>query len=74
MLRSDDAEAVVRERLRVYAEATRPLVDYYSSRSTFRAIDGHQGQAAVAVALRAAVDDVLVAVSAATPVSEETAG
>ena len=73
VLRSDDAEAVVRERLRVYAEATRPLVDYYSSRSTFRAIDGHQSQPAVAAALTAGVDDVLAAVSAASPVSEEAA-
>ena len=74
VLRSDDTEAVVRERLRVYAEATRPLVDYYSSRPTFRAIDGHQSQAAVAAALTAAVDEVLVAVAASTPVPEGAAG
>ena len=59
VLRSDDTEAVVRERLRVYAEATRPLVDYYSFRPTFRTIEGHQSQPAVAAALAAAVDDVL---------------
>ena len=74
VLRSDDTEVVVRERLRVYAEATRPLVDYYSSRPTFRAIDGHQSQAAVAAALTAAVDEVLVAVAASTPVPEGAAG
>ena len=68
VLRSDDAEAVVRERLRVYAEATRPLVDYYSSRPTFRAIDGHQSPIAVTAALTAAVDDVLGVVSARGPV------
>ena len=73
MLRSDDAEAVVRERLRVYAEATRPLVDYYSSRPTFRAIDGHQNPIAVAAALTAAVDDVRAVVSAGSPVSEGAA-
>jgi adenylate kinase len=74
VLRSDDTETVVRERLRVYAEATRPLVDYYSSRPTFRAIDGHQDQAAVSAALAAAVDDVDAGVSVGSPVSEGAAG
>ena len=74
VLRSDDTEAVVRERLRVYAEATRPLIDYYASRPTFRAIDGQQDPPAVAAALAAAVDDVLAAVPAGTAVSEGTAG
>ena len=74
VLRSDDAESVVRERLRVYAETTRPVVDYYSSRPTFRAIDGHQSQPAVAAALTAVVDDLLATVSSASPVSEGAAG
>ena len=74
VLRCDDTETVVRERLRVYADATRPLVDYYSSRPTFRAIDGHQSPAAVSVAMAAAVDDVLAVVSAGSPVSERAAG
>ena len=74
VLRSDDTDAVVRERLRVYAEATKPLVDYYSSRPTFRAIDGHQSEPAVAAALTAAVDEVLVAVSVSSPLSEGAAG
>jgi adenylate kinase len=38
--RSDDNEAVVRERLRVYWRDTRPMIEYYSGRPTFRAIDG----------------------------------
>jgi adenylate kinase len=38
--RLDDSEAVVRERLRVYREATAPLAGYYKARSTYRAIDG----------------------------------
>lgn len=59
VLRSDDTEAVVRERLRVYAEATRPLVDYYSNRPTFRAIDGNQAAESVGVALNDAVAAVL---------------
>jgi adenylate kinase len=42
VVRKDDGEAVVRERLKVYHRQTKPLVDYYSSRPTFRAIDGNQ--------------------------------
>jgi len=38
--RLDDSEAVVRDRLRVYKEATAPLAGYYKARSTYRAIDG----------------------------------
>jgi adenylate kinase len=73
VLRSDDTESVVRERLRVYAEATRPLVDYYSNRTTFRTVDGNQGLADVAAALATAVDSVGAGVSAGSPVSEGAA-
>ncbi len=86
VLRSDDTEATVRERLRVYEESTRPLVDYYSSRPNFRAIDGQQSPAAVGSALANAVDEMLEmlemvemrevadAPSVADPVQEGTAG
>ena len=40
--RVDDGVDIVRERLKVYHRQTKPLVDYYSARSTFRAIDGNQ--------------------------------
>jgi adenylate kinase len=40
VMRSDDAESVVRERLKVYWRDTRPVIAYYSDRQTFRAIDG----------------------------------
>jgi adenylate kinase len=54
--RADDREDVIRERLRVYARDTRPLLDFYSGRPTFRSVDGAQGPAAVAADLEAAVD------------------
>jgi len=38
--RPDDAPSTVRERLRVYREATAPLEDYYRGKSTYRAVDG----------------------------------
>jgi adenylate kinase len=40
--RVDDGLDIVRERLKVYQRQTKPLVDYYSTRPTFRAIDGNQ--------------------------------
>ena len=40
--RVDDGVDIVRERLKVYHRQTKPLVDYYSARSTFSAIDGNQ--------------------------------
>ena len=40
--RSDDNTHVVRERLKIYWRDTRPVIDYYNGRPTFRAIDGAQ--------------------------------
>src|SRR5215831_7119578 len=40
--RTDDSDGVVRERLKVYMRQTRPLVEYYRKRPTFRSIDGTQ--------------------------------
>ena len=72
LLRSDDTESVVRERLRVYADATRPLVDYYSNRPSFRAVDGDQSPAEVGAALRSAVESVLAEMAAGRAAVEET--
>jgi len=38
--RADDTEAVIRHRLAVYAEATRPLLDYYADRGLLLEVDG----------------------------------
>jgi adenylate kinase len=40
--RIDDGVEIVRERLKIYQRQTKPLVDYYSVRPTFRSIDGNQ--------------------------------
>lgn len=53
--RADDDDSIVRERLKVYQRQTKPLVDYYSARSTFRAIDGHQPPDVVTASVDAAV-------------------
>jgi len=57
--RSDDSAAVVRERLKVYWRDTRPMIEYYSSRPTFRAIDGMQTPEQVREALVKAVASAL---------------
>ncbi len=54
--RSDDNEAVVLERLKVYRRDTQPLVDYYRSRPTFRAVNGAQTMEQVFADLAEAVD------------------
>ncbi len=54
--RPDDREEVIRERLRVYARDTRPLIDYYRRRPTFRSVNGAQEPSAVARDLEAAVN------------------
>jgi adenylate kinase len=57
--RSDDSEDVVRERLKIYWRDTRPMIDFYSSRPTFRAIDGMQTPEQVREALGSAVASAL---------------
>lgn len=57
--RSDDNEAVVRERLKVYRRDTQPLVEYYRQRETFRAVDGAQSPEQVAEAIEQAVASVV---------------
>jgi adenylate kinase len=54
--RSDDNEAVIRERLRVYRERTQPLVDYYQMRPTFRSVNGSQQPDRVTTDLLAAIE------------------
>ncbi len=65
--RSDDTEAVVRERLRVYWRDTRPMIEYYSHRPTFRVIDGAQEPEQVRQALVAAVMGVAKAAGLSVP-------
>jgi adenylate kinase len=56
--RSDDNEAVVKERLKVYYCQTAPIVDYYRNRPTFRSVNGAQSPEQVAADLAAAIDEI----------------
>ena len=53
--RTDDDEEIVRERLEVYLRQSKPLVDYYSGRDTFRAINGNQDADVVTAAVEGAL-------------------
>jgi len=55
--RIDDGVGIVRERLKVFLRQTKPLVDYYSTRSTFRSIDGNQPPDVVMARIETALDE-----------------
>src|SRR6185503_2787946 len=63
--RADDNAQVVKERLKVYERATKPLVEFYRGRPTFRIVNGAQAQERVAHELDTVIDD--AAVVGATP-------
>ena len=72
--RTDDNEQVVRERLKVYARATKPLVEFYRERPTFRIVNGAQPQERVAHELDTVIDDAaLVSARVETPVAGKAA-
>ena len=55
--RADDGARVVIERLRVYERSTRPLLEYYRGRPTFRVVDGAQSPEQVAHELGCLIDE-----------------
>ena len=56
--RTDDDQAVVLERLKVYHRQSEPLVEHYRVRSTFRSIDGVQPPDRVAADIAAAIESI----------------
>jgi len=55
--RADDGDVNVRQhRLEVYKRESKPLLDYYRARATFRSINGAQAPEKVASELAAAID------------------
>jgi adenylate kinase len=56
MQRADDSNAIVLERFKIYQRATKPLVDFYHARPTFRSINGAQTADSVAADLAAAIE------------------
>ena len=54
--RADDSGGIVLERFKIYQHATKPLVDFYHDRPTFRSINGAQTADCVAADLSAAIE------------------
>jgi adenylate kinase len=57
--RDDDRPEVIRERLRVYAEQTEPLLAYYGTKGDLHRVDGGNGMDATAAAIREILDAAL---------------
>lgn len=55
--RIDDGVEIVRERLKIFLRQSQPLVDYFSTRPTFRSIDGNQPPDVVTAKIEAALDE-----------------
>jgi adenylate kinase len=58
--RTDDSDGIVAGRLKIYHHQTRPIMDFYSSRPTFRTIDGNQPPDVVTAAMEAAIKEASV--------------
>jgi adenylate kinase len=56
--RADDSNGVVLERFKIYQRATKPLVEFYRERPTFRSINGAQAADSVTADLAAAIEAV----------------
>jgi len=61
VVRADDDRQVVLERLKVYERATRPVLDHYRARPTFRVVNGAQAQGKVAEDVDRMIDDAAAA-------------
>jgi adenylate kinase len=61
VVRADDDGQVVLERLKVYERATRPVLEYYRARSTFRVVNGAQAPDQVARDMDRMIDDAAAA-------------
>jgi adenylate kinase len=59
--RADDEQGVVLERLRVYQQSTKPVLEYYRGRPTFRIVNGAQPPERVAFELNALIDEAAAA-------------
>jgi len=60
-LRTDDNQDVVRERLSVYVRETKPVLEFYRERPTFRVVNGAQAPDRVAQELDTMIDDAAAA-------------
>ena len=57
VIREDDKEATVRKRLSVYHDMTKPLIDFYASKSLNANINGNQSIELVQKEIKSALED-----------------
>jgi adenylate kinase len=72
--RADDDVHVVRERLKVYERATRPVLDYYRARPLFRIVNGAQAPERVAHDVDSMIDDAAASAGSAGSKGGRVAG
>jgi adenylate kinase len=65
VVRADDDGQVVLERLKIYERATRPVLEYYRTRPTFRVVNGAQTAEVVARDVDRMIEDAAAAGGAA---------
>ena len=70
VVRADDDGQVVVERLKVYERATRPVLEYYRTRPTFRVVNGAQAPEQVARDVDRMIEDAAAAGGAARVAGE----
>jgi adenylate kinase len=64
IIRADDSDEHVRQhRLDVYARESKPLLDYYRGRATFRSVNGAQAPDQVAKELATKIDQMVTVAS-----------
>jgi adenylate kinase len=68
--RVDDDARVVIERLRVYEESTRPVLEYYRNRPAFRVVNGAQLPECVAQELESVIAQASIVPAPVRPVAE----
>jgi adenylate kinase len=71
--RTDDNQDVVLERLKIYQRTTRPVLEYYRDRPTFRVVNGAQPPERVAHEMDTLIDDAAAVAVTAKTVSERSA-
>ena len=72
--RADDTAEVVLERLRIYGQATKPLVEFYSGRPTFCAVNGQQSPDQVAQEVSTVIDGAAARTAVASVEARGVAG
>ena len=60
--RTDDSDGIVAGRLEVYHRQTKPIVEFYAGRPTFRTIDGNQPPDIVTASMDAAIREASIVV------------